>query len=465
MKALKWVSKSVVLPLVLTLAACSGTGGGSSTAGETGSPSKSPESSTSAATASPPKVPDLGGQTIKIGQWWDDADPRKVPADKIDAATQKQTDLINAAEKKYNCKIEFVKFGDYGKYVENFTTTSLAGQPFADVVVLELFWSFPTLANKGLIQPIDGWIDMKSSRYNDWMRKGGSFNGKQYGYYDGTPSPYGIFYNKTMVQKLGLEDPFELQKKGEWTWDKFRDFMKKATQDTNGDGKPDVYGFPGGRVFDLAQQLVYVNKGSVEKDASGQFKFSLDNENSMQALQFVSDLYNSDKTFDPSTNDPSKDFIAGKDVLYPGFSWEFNGLRDNMKDTTLGYVFFPKGPKSDKYQSYTQFGNMYFAPKYSKNAEVAMKIYDEINLGPEGKQYSLQGWQSAYPTPELVETRKLMSENIDYISYFSVPDGQKYFGQIVEDITKGKQSPSSAVEKVKPQFNAAIDKLLAESKQ
>ncbi|KHF32822.1 hypothetical protein CM49_04908 [Paenibacillus sp. P1XP2] len=55
-------------------------------------------------------------------------------------ADEEQIKLIEEVEKKYNTKIEFVKFGDYNKYVENFTTTSLSGEPFADIVLLELFW-------------------------------------------------------------------------------------------------------------------------------------------------------------------------------------------------------------------------------------------------------------------------------------------------------------------------------------
>ncbi len=476
MKKMKVLSMLLVVMLfVFTIAGCSG-GAKESSSNESNKaaqqepakeaetePAKEPEKDQAAAPEEP-KI-DLGGDTIKIGVWYDDADPRQVK--EKGPAEEEQIKLIDEVEKKYNCKIEFVKFGDYGKYVENFTTTSLSGTPFADIVLLELFWAFPTLANKDFIQPVDDKLDLNDPKYIDWMKKGGSFKGKQYGMTDSSPSPYGIFYNKTLVKKLGLEDPYELQQKGEWTWDTFRDFAKKATKDTNGDGKTDIYGIAGayGKINSFTEQLIYSNKGSVDKDAEGNIKFSLNSENSMEALQFVSDLYNKDKSImQPIPEDASKEFVAGKGVMYGGFSWELGGLLDNMKNQEIGYVFFPKGPKSDKYVSYTPFGNMFMVAKYSKHADVAAKIMDEISLHDAGRKLSQQSWESSYPNKESLDTRKQMAESIDYISYYAIPDGGKLFEGVVKDITTGKISPSTAVDKVKPQFEANINKLLQDSK-
>ncbi|MBW7459403.1 extracellular solute-binding protein, partial [Paenibacillus sepulcri] len=411
------------------------------------------------------KTFDLQGAPVKIGVWYDDADPRTI-AEK-GPAEEAQIKLIEAAEKKYNTKIEFVKFADYGKYVENFTTTSLSGTPFADIVLLELFWAFPQLVNKEFIQPVDEYLDLSDAKYISWMKNGGSYKGKQYGMTDSAPSPYGMYYNKTLVQKLGLEDPYELQQKGEWTWDKFREFAKSGTKDTNGDGKTDVFGLAGayGKTKALAEQLVYTNKGALDKDAAGEIKFSMNSENTIQALQFVSDLYNTDKSImQPVPEDASKEFIAGKGLIYAGFSWELGTLLDSMKDQEIGYVFFPKGPKADKYVSYTPFGNMFMVSKYSKNAEAAARIMDEISLHDEGRQLAKQSWESSYPSKESLDTRTQMADSIEYISYYGVPDGEKLFEGVVTDITTGKVSPATAVDKVKPQFEANINKLLQDSK-
>lgn len=458
----------IIMMMTFLIAGCAGGGGTTKTTQEPATTTPKEEPGNKEAEPAPEEEPaiDLNGETIKIGVWYDNADPRLVTEEKS-PAQELQIKLIEEAEAKYNCTIEFVKFGDYGKYVENFTTTSLSGTPFADIVLLELFWAFPQMVNKDFIQPVDDFLDLNDPKYISWMKNGGSYNGKQYGMTDASPSPYGFFYNKTLVQKLGLEDPYELQQKGEWTWDKFRDFAKKATKDTNGDGKTDVYGVAGGygTMNFVTEQFVYTNNATVDKNENGETEFSLDSENAIEALQFVSDLYNKDKSImQPVPEDAGKEFIAGKGVLYGGFSWELGGLLENMKNQELGYVFFPKGPKAEKHVTYTPFGNMFMVAKHSKNAEVAVKIYDEISLHDEGRKLSKQSWESAYPNKESLDTRAQMSESIEYISYYAIPDGGDLFKGVVKDITTGKISPATAVDKVKPQFEANIKKMLSDTK-
>ncbi|WP_373229824.1 ABC transporter substrate-binding protein [Cohnella sp.] len=457
----------MAIMLVSMVIGCSSSNNDSSPSASS-TPSASPsasETTPASPSASADTAPDLQGAAVKIGLWWDGADPRLKEVKDRTPADDEVIALIEAAEKKYNCKIEYVKFGDYGKYVENFTTTSLAGEPFADVVVLELFWAFPQLVNKGFVAPIDDYLDVNDSKYIPWMKNGGAFQGKQYGFIDSPPSPYGIFYNKTLVQELGLEDPYELQKNGQWTWDKFRELSKKATKDKDGDGKVDVFGFIGDLKTSL-QQFVYGNKGSFDHDANGDMKFAMDSENAIQGLQLMSDMYNVDKSIiQPAPQDGNdKAFIAGKGVMYGGFSWELGGFTDNMKGVEIGYVFFPKAPNADDYNSFTPFGNMFMVSKYSKHPEVAMKIMDEISLHGKNKELSMEAWKNSW-SPDAYDTRVQMYDKIGYSgSFIAVPDGDKLVDGVVKDITEGKVAPATAVEKVKNQFDANIQKLLSETK-
>lgn len=455
--------------LVLSVIGCSGNKKASEpSASSSPSASASPSATTPASpspSASAEQDKGLNGGTLKIGLWWDGADPRLVKEEDRGPAEDEQIALIEAAEKKYNGKIEFVKFGDYGKYVENFTTTSLAGDPFADVVVLELFWAFPQLVGKGFVVPIDDMLDLNDPKYIPWMKNGGSYQGKQYGFIDSPPSPYGIFYNKKLVQELGLEDPYQLQKSGQWTWDKFRELAKQATKDKNGDGKTDVFGFIGDLKTSL-EQFVYGNKGSFDHDADGNMKFGMDSANAIAGLQLMSDMYNVDKSIiQPAPQDGNdKAFIAGKSVMYAGFNWEFGGLKDGMKDVELGYVFFPKAPNADDYKAFTPYGNMYMVSKYSKHADIAIKIMDEISLHGRNKELAMENWKNSWP-PEALDTRAQMYEKIDYSgSFIAVPDGDKLVDGVVKDITEGKVAPATAVEKVKNQFEANIQKMLGEAK-
>ncbi|GIQ64814.1 hypothetical protein PACILC2_33820 [Paenibacillus cisolokensis] len=93
-----------------------------------------------------------------------------------------------------------------------------------------------------------------------------------------------------------------------------------------------------------------------------------------------------------------------------------------------------------------------------------MHIYDEINLYGEGRKLTEESWAMSWPSKESLDTRKQMYDKIGYISYYAVPDGEKLFESVVKDITDGKVTPATAVDKVKQQFEANIGKLLSDSK-
>ena len=45
-----------------------------------------------------------------------------------------------------------------------------------------------------------------------------------------------LAFNLQMVEDANLEDPRDLVERGEWTWEKFREYCKTLTKDTDGDG-------------------------------------------------------------------------------------------------------------------------------------------------------------------------------------------------------------------------------------
>lgn len=81
-----------------------------------------------------------------------------------------------------------------------------------------------------------------------------------------------MYFNKTMFDRLDLEYPYELVKKGEWTLDKLIEYTKGITQDADGDGKitpdgsSDIYGLTSWHL-DVPYSLYYAAGGMlVSKD-------------------------------------------------------------------------------------------------------------------------------------------------------------------------------------------------------
>ena len=48
-----------------------------------------------------------------------------------------------------------------------------------------------------------------------------------------------FYFNKKLMQDCGLENPYELVRNNEWTWDKFGEMARGAAMELNGDGKFD----------------------------------------------------------------------------------------------------------------------------------------------------------------------------------------------------------------------------------
>lgn len=97
---------------------------------------------------------------------------------------------------------------------------------------------FVTLANAGLVQPIDAYIDYNEPELKDLQSvyEAGLWNGQHYlAPYDNKPVYY-MIYNPKIFEEYGYETPWDLWEKGEWTWDTFRELAAELNiTDENGD--------------------------------------------------------------------------------------------------------------------------------------------------------------------------------------------------------------------------------------
>jgi len=113
----------------------------------------------------------------------------------------------------------------------------LASRTAPDVMKVEGY-NFPALVRKDYFRPIDDFAKddptLDLDDYFDAPIKECTYNGKLYGFNIAWGGQV-IYYNKTMFEKAGLLDPYELDKRGEWTWDKFLEVARKLTKkDKNG---------------------------------------------------------------------------------------------------------------------------------------------------------------------------------------------------------------------------------------
>ena len=161
------------------------------------------------------------------------------------------------------------------------------------------------------------------------------------------PSTMPLAFNLQMVEDANLEDPRDLVERGEWTWEKFREYCKVLTKDTDGDGNIDVYGF-GGWPGDYFMNFVMSNGTNVAATVTE----NLSSPEVGEVLQFIQDLNLVDKVMYPIPEENGWDvcrwlYRDGKVAFTPIAAWIMDSNKDyafqHPEDPTLDFdmVFIP----------------------------------------------------------------------------------------------------------------------------
>ncbi|HEX3077310.1 MAG TPA: extracellular solute-binding protein [Lachnospiraceae bacterium] len=342
---------------------------------------------------------DLGGRTIKVGLWWDyyytsDHDDIADDPGLSNAETaQMKLDNVRRIEQKYNCKIQFVNLGWEG-IIESINTSILAGTPECDVYLSDLQFGIPAVQN-GLAIDLSTIGADKLDLFNDQvvLKRLDAMGGTYLFTEQGLPVS-GIYlgYNATMLESLGLEDPQALYEKGEWTWDKFKEYCKAGTQDTDGDSTTDIYGF-GGIFTDAINGFVLNNGGNI---AAGETE-GLSSKPVTEVLDLMNQLYNVDQSARPWNADDWNDNLLawsdGKVLFWTAQAWALKQEADAAvaEGAELPFEYhvvpYPVGPSGDGTISSPVSGNYYFLPVGTKEPEKVLQVFEEFmnwhNFQPE----------------------------------------------------------------------------------
>ncbi len=363
---------------------------------------------------------DDGVRNIQIGTWWvqyydsDDA-LEDAPdwqtnqdADGDDAATletkefnrkvaQMKFDNLPVIEQKYNCEFYWNNL-TYAGVKESINVSILAGAPDCDIYLTDAGMAVPAQMNSlaldlKTVLPADhdlfttqqnmSYLDMGDGKACIIMRQEAQ---KQ------VEATYPLGFNIQMLEDNNLEDPRDLWERGEWTWDKFIEYCQTLTQDTDGDGQVDQYGYCGYENETL-EQLMMSNGGNI---ASGTTE-GLSSPEVGEALQMMYDMYNTynvcypyDFEGDPS-NSMRNQYTQGNIGFFPIAAWIASGNADYDYGDTVGsylpwdtaYVRWPVGPSGDAATNAGKnltSGEFYIVPAGVKDPEKVVNVlYDYWN--------------------------------------------------------------------------------------
>lgn len=370
---------SLLLIGTMTTLLFTGCGGGSS---------EKETSKSNTQTAGTYKAKDLNGRTIKIGIWWDeywDSDYKTLEDVEADGGSfsnvdimQMKLDKVAEIEKKWNCKIDWVNLGWDG-IKDSINTSVTAGTPDCDIYLTDLQFGISPVVN-GYVQKISDYAPKESDILNDQnvLTRFELLGSDDYLFHESSAIPTGAMYmayNAQVIDKLGLEAPEKLAEKGEWTWDKFEEYAKKCTQDTDGDGKVDMYGY--GTVWTSTVQGFCASNNAEIASTS---KEGLSDTKTVEALNFIDKLYNVDKVARPYEEDWDNNqlaFSSGKVAFTFAQPWLLIQESGNH-DFDMRICPAPTGPSGDGKMTPSILTNNYMIPVGVEDATSVYEVFEEL---------------------------------------------------------------------------------------
>jgi len=340
---------------------------------------------------------------INIGTWWvqyydsSHTSLEDDPSYSGTLAAQLKFDNVKKIEDRYNVEFYWQNL-TYQGTLESLNVSVMAGKPDCDIYLVELSFGIPAALNglatdmKTVLPPDhDLFTDQVIARYLD-LGDGKANLLKRVEAASVVEATYPLAFNLQLLQKYNLEDPRELYKRGEWTWDKFIEYCQTLTDDTDGDGKPDVYGYCG-FISETFEQLLLSNGASVAATTTEELTSAATGE----VLQMVYDMYNVYKVCYPydfesgSPHDTMRfKYRDGNIGFWPCAAWilssnadyDYTGENGVTLEFDTVFVQWPVGPSGNQETNggKVSAGEYYIIPAGVEDPELVFNVlYDMWN--------------------------------------------------------------------------------------
>jgi hypothetical protein len=405
---------------------------------------------------------DLGGMTVKIGDWYssDEEDTSSTQYAEDTAAYRQQI------YDKYNFTVERNNLCAWVDMPEKFTNEVMTGNPSVDIWYLyqdtvnqplknNLFYDLSKVKT----------VDFSEEKWNKQVKDLMTYKGGIYGMSTELEPRAGIFYNKRIFEEAGIdpEEPYDLQAKGEWTWAKFEEYCAKLTQDVDNDGVTDIYAMASFSKDYL--KLCAASNGAqfVSRDENGKYVNATTSQNFLDAANWGVSLIQKGY-IEPDPEGASWDwfitaFRDGECAMQTAEVYTVSSFANSMDDK-FGFVMFPAGPNGN--MATVPFDNVLVVPscfddEYVNKVMFAYDLYTETTPG-----YTTDDtWKSTYygqfsDTRAVDETLTMMRDDkyriLDYQSMITDTD----YGDFTYSVYALAKTPSEQLEEMTPVWDKKI---------
>ena len=421
---------------------------------------------------------ELKGMEILIGNFYSDWNDWDVNTFK--PRTENEEKLLAQRKKlmqEYNFVLKEKAITDWSGMMQLAAISTMSGKPAADVFVVQSNWAM-ALRAQGLIATVGSGktVNFKNPQpvapglmtvpWNKNTCDSFTFNGQTYAFSIGgnVSNAQVVYFNKRLFREAGLDPnlPYDMQKDGTWTWDKFIDICKRLTRDINNDGIIDTYAMTRDVSTEMLDAIVSSNGATyVDRDPkTGKFFNASGKPEFLEALQYAIRL-NNEGVLKPRPDNTNWDwfkseFIDGKVAMQINESYVGGTELKQMKDD-WGMVLFPKGPKSPTYRVFTR-DNVMVIPS-TKSADEVEKILWAVSMWytPVDDDWKSAQYNLFRDSRAIDETLTLIrDEKLHMIKYFTYIQGLER-GDIAWAMWYHDGDPAQLVESVSQSWNDLIN--------
>jgi ABC-type glycerol-3-phosphate transport system substrate-binding protein len=333
---------------------------------------------TGAKLPNPPKS--LKGMDIIVGNYWADYDTASYqPKNEVEERALEWRKKIQA---DYGFKMREKMVASWDEMPKVATTSIMAGKPAAHVFLLQPDWAM-SLYKQSLLFPVNTNRVVNFTGKNqiiEWNKSVNdvfTFGKNTYAFqalgYGGSLHAAVVFFNKRLFREAGIDPelPYNLQKSGEWTWDRFLQICKQLTRDVNNDGIMDTYAMASDLATEIVDAFVGSNKAMyVDKDPkTGKLVNASIRPEFMEAFQFVLGMYKEGIMKPKPQGAPwdwyKSEFNDGRVAMRIEQEYVRQDIA-NMRDD-WGMVMPPKGPRAKDYIVFTDENVMIIPSTYNRD--------------------------------------------------------------------------------------------------
>ncbi len=319
-------------------------------------------------------------------------------------------------------------------------------------------------------------INMSEDYWNQTMNEQLSINGKAFYAVSSymIADPNAILFNKEMIGKYSLADPYETVRSGKWTIDSMSEMSRAVSQDLDGDGKytvSDLYGLACEADWMLISFMYGCSQYMVKRDENGVYILDMYNEKMLEITEKLYKLFHTENTtfLWPFNSPDEKTINIGTDRALFNIITVNNSKKFRQSDVDFGILPFPKyDDKQERYLS-NDWSGLMCMPAVIQNIEMVGMVCEL--LAYESKTTTIPAYYDILLTgkfardEESAEMLDIIYSNIIYdygMNYCGFSSGfNQLFYMIPQMIAQKKSTDlSSLYAKNEKQAQKALDDLV-----